>query len=263
MSFVERIERLLGPGPTRRPRSRRARGLPGASTLALIALLRGYANADAWRYARRGHALSAETNYTHLVMLALVLVWAAIERIGPRELGLDRRGCGRGLLWGTLVGLAGALPISLFFAFPLVSRRAVTHPEYQGVSRGRLLWLIGGQFLLGSALFEEVAFRGLLHAKLLRLMSPVQALLVGSGVFAAWHVVITWYNLRRSNLPRALFPLLYAGALTALFGGGLLFGGVRQASGSLLGAIVAHWLMVASIVLSVARPWRPTARPER
>jgi len=53
--------------------------------------------------------------------------------------------------------------------------------------------------------------------------------------------------------------LLYVGALAALFGGGLLFGLVRQATGHLAGAVLAHWLMVANIVFAVARP-RGTSR---
>ncbi|HLI28023.1 MAG TPA: CPBP family intramembrane glutamic endopeptidase [Chloroflexota bacterium] len=239
-----------------------ARPWERASTVALVALLLGYANGDAWRYARRGRALSSETNRAHLGMLGVVLAWAACEGLGARELGLGRAGLSRGLLWGLGLGLLGAVPISLFFAFPLVSRQAVTHPEYVGVSRGRLLGLVAGQFLLGSAVFEEIAFRGLLHAKLQRLLGPGRALVAGAGVFAAWHLVITWYNLRRSNLPRALFPLLYAGALAALFAGGLLFGLIRQATGHVAGAIVAHWVMVAAIVLSVARPRARRAPPD-
>ena len=58
------------------------------------------------------------------------------------------------------------------------------------------------------AVFEEVAFRGVLHAKLTRHVGATRALAIGGGVFAAWHGVITWYNLRRSNLPRRRFPLL-------------------------------------------------------
>jgi membrane protease YdiL (CAAX protease family) len=230
-----------------------------ASTAGLAGLLLTYANGDAWLATRREGATSPSANYAHLAMLGVTLAWAAAERLGPRELGLGQQGLGKGLLWGTVIGLLGAIPIRLFFAFPLVSREAVTQPEFQGLSRGRLLWLVTGQFLFGSAIFEEVAFRGLLHAKLLRLMGAGPALLVNSGIFAAWHLVITWYNLRRSNLPRALFPLLYCGALAALFAGGLLFGLLRQATGHLAGSIVAHWLMVANIVLAVARPRREDA----
>ncbi len=230
------------------------------TTLALAALLLAYANGDAWRATRREGAISSSANYTHLAMLAVTLAWAAAERLRPTDLGLGRQRLGQGLVWGALVGLLGSLPIRLFFAFPLVSREAVAQPEFEGLSRPRLLWLVAGQFLFGSAILEEVAFRGLLHAKLVRLLGAGRALLVGSGIFAAWHLVITWYNLRRSNLPRALFPVLYPGALAALFGGGLLFGLLRQATGHLAGSIVAHWIMVASIVLAVARPRRGNRR---
>ena len=248
------LHRLLGE-PPRRPRltpaaARRER----ATTAALVALLLAYANGGAWLATRREQELSTGTNLAHLAMLGLTLAWAAAERLTPRELGLGRHDLGRGVGWGLAAGALGALPIRLFFAFPLVSRQAVAQPEFESLSRGRLLWLIGGQFLLGSAVFEEVAFRGLLHAKLVRLLGVGPALLAGSGVFAAWHLVITWHNLRRSNLPRALFPLLYTGALGALFAGGLLFGLLRQATGHLAGSVLAHWLMVASIVLAVARP---------
>ena len=238
------------PAPLRGAAARRER----LSTAALAGFMLAYANGDAWLATRHEQELSASNQVAHLGALAGTLAWAAAERIGPAELGLGRRGLGRGLLWGTGVGLLGSVPIRLFFAFPLVSRGAVTQPEFLGMSWGQVLWIIGTRFLIGSALFEEVAFRGLLHAKLLRLLRPGPALLVNSGVFAAWHLVITWHNLRRSNLPRALFPVLYVGALGALFGGGLLFGLVRQASGHLGGSVVAHWLMVANIVLAVARP---------
>lgn len=244
------------PAPLAGRRARRQR----MSTAALATLLLAYANGDAWLATRREHELSASNQFAHLGALAAVVAWTAAERLTPAELGVGPRGLGRGLVWGTLVGLLGAAPIRVFFAFPLVSRRAVTQPEFLGLGTGRLLWLLVTRFLVGSALLEEVAFRGLLHAKLLRLMRPRPALLVNSGVFAAWHLVITWHNLRRSNLPPRLFPALYAGALAALFGGGLLFGLVRQASGHLAGSVVAHWLMVANIVLAVARP-RDHAQP--
>ncbi len=249
----------MAPAPRRRaprPGGEDAGWREWASTLALAGLLVAYANADAWRTTRCGGPAARAARAPHLLPLGATLAWAAAEGLGPAELGLGRRGLGRGLAWGTLVGLLGALAIRLFFAFPLVSREAIAQPEYEGISRRRLLWLVAGQFLVGSALFEELAFRGLLQAKLTRLLGVGPALLAGSGVFAAWHLVITWHNLRRSNLPGGLFPLLYAGALAGLFAGGLLFGLLRQVSGHLAGSIVAHWLMVASIVLAVARPRR-------
>ena len=248
------LDRLLNSADAPAPLIGRAARREWASTGALVAILLTYANGDAWLATRREQALSASNSFAHLGALAGAVAWAAAERISPAEMGLGRRRLGPGLLWGAVIGLLGSAPIRLFFAFPLVSRRAVTQPEFAGLGTREVIWLVATRFLVGSAVFEEVAFRGPLHAKLLRVMRPGPALLANSGVFAAWHVVITWYNLRRSNLPPRLFPALYLGALTALFGGGLLFGLVRQASGHLAGSILAHWLMVANIVLAVARP---------
>jgi membrane protease YdiL (CAAX protease family) len=225
----------------------------------LIALLLVYANGDAWRAIHCRGAVSTSTNLVHVGMIGLSLAWARRDGVDAAALGLGRAGLGRGLVAGGAVGVLGGVLIRLFFAFPWVSRRAVAQPEFEGLSRGRLLWLLGGQFLLGSALFEEVAFRGLLQAKLLRLLAPVPAVLVASVVFAAWHLMITAYNLRRSNLPRALFAPLYLGALTALGIGGALFGLLRLASGHLAAPVAAHWLMIASLVMAVARPRRPAA----
>lgn len=246
------LEGPAGSDPPRAPaRSERA------TTAALVALLVGYANADAWLATRREQELSRPQMFAHSTALLATVAWAVAERMTPRELGVGRAGLGRGLFWGAVVGLLGSLPIRLFFAFPVVSRRAVTQPEFTGLSWPQVLWLVATRFFLGSALFEEFAFRGVLHAKLRRLLPPGPALLVNSGIFTAWHLVITWHNLWRSNLPRPLFPVLYIGALAALFVGGLLFGLLRQATGHLAGCVLAHWLMVANIVFAVARPGLP------
>ena len=254
------LARLLEERSTPAPLTGRAARRERATTAALVALLLGYANADAWLATRREQELAASNQFAHLGALGATIAWAGLDGLTARDLGLARHRLGRGLLWGGLVGLAGSVPIRVFFAFPLVSQRAVTQPQFDGMTWPRILWIVSTRFLLGSAIFEEIAFRGLLQAKLLRLLRPRPALLVNSGLFAAWHLVITWHNLKRSNLPSRLFPLLYGGALAALFGGGLLFGLVRQGAGHLAGAVLAHWLMVANIVFAVARP-RGSGRP--
>lgn len=237
-----------------------------ASTAVLVAALLAYANGSAWRRSRRirlpgtdglspgGTELGAGISPAHLGMMGLSLGWAMAEGLTADELGLSRRGIRPSLGWGLLVGALASMLIRGFFAFPLVMNRAVSHPEFQGLSRWRLVGLLGGQFLLGSAVFEELAFRSVLHAKLVRLFGFRRALLLGGGVFAAWHVVITWHNLRRSNLPRALFPFLYGGAMATLFVAGLVLGALRQTTGHVAGSVLAHWLMVANIVLAVAGP---------
>jgi membrane protease YdiL (CAAX protease family) len=186
-------------------------------------------------------------------MLGAVLLWASAEHLTGPELGLARRGIHRSLVWGLLAGGLTAIPILLFFALPLVANRAVVHPGYTGISRGRLLSMLAGQVLLSTAVFEEIAFRGVLHAKLVRVFGARRAVLAGSGLFAAWHAVIAWHNLHQAGLSRTMRAVLYLGAMTALFVAGLILGSLRQMTGHVAGSIVAHWLMVVAIVCGVVR----------
>src|SRR5438067_1502168 len=254
------------PGPTcpeRRPRSMlgprdrvpTAEPRPGrlATTIAFAVLLLAYGNGDAWVAMRRPRPLTAPVNLRHLSILLLSLVWARAEGLPGRELGVSRRGAGRSLGWGIALGVFASIPIRLFFMLPLAVNRAVTQPQLPVLSRRRLLMLLAGQFLLSTAVFEEVAFRGVLHAKLVRLFGVRRALLVGSGLFAAWHAVIAWHNVRQADLPRRMRPALYAAALATLFLAGLLFGALRHTTGHLAGGIIAHWAMVSTIVLALAR----------
>jgi membrane protease YdiL (CAAX protease family) len=224
------------------------------STAALIVTLLAYSNLDAWRSLRTPHPMTGGPNFRHMTVLALVVAWARVERLTPYELGLSGRALLRSVVWGVLVGVTASIPVRVFFAFPLVSRDAITQPEFLGLSVKRLLWLLTAQFFISTAVFEEVAFRGVLHAKLVKLIGVKPALFVGSGVFAAWHCVITWYNLTRSNLPRGLFWPLYVGAMLVLGTAGMMFGLLRLKTGHLAAGIFAHWLIVVNIVVAVARP---------
>ncbi|MBM2812190.1 MAG: hypothetical protein HW416_2949 [Chloroflexi bacterium] len=228
------------------------------STAALVISLLAYANVDAWaafrreRAAeRRGSHVATSLNPVHGLMTLVFLGWAALDGFSASELGLQRQGLRRSIGWGLALGVAGSAVIRLFFALPLAAKRAVTQPEYHHLSRARLLLLVFFQFLVGTSVFEEITFRGLLHAKLSRTFGTHHALVLGSAVFAGWHAVITAYNLRRSNLPRKLFPFMYVGAMAVLFVAGWLLGLLRVLTGHVGGGVLAHWMMVANVVLSV------------
>ncbi len=229
------------------------------TTAALAALMLVYSNGDAWLAMRRPRPITSPVNARHLAALLSTLLWASAEHLPAQEIGLSRRGVGRSLIWGFAAGALGSFPIRLFFALPIVVNRAVTQPQPPPLTSRRLVVLALGQMLLSTAVFEEVAFRGLLHAKLSRLFGVRRALLVGSVLFSAWHAVIAWHNVRSSTLPRKAQPAIYGAAMALLFAAGLLFGTLREATGHLAGSIVAHWLLVVSIVLAVAR--RPEVRP--
>jgi len=223
----------------------------------MAAGLLAYSNADAWLELRVRRPVPDRVNWSHLAVLACVLAWASAERFTARELGLHAVEMGRSLRWGLIGGLAGSLLVTLFFAFPLVSREAVSHPDFRRLNFLRLSWMLGGQLLVSTSIFEEVTFRGVLHAKLARILGVPRALAIGGAIFACWHAVITWYNLSRSNLPRRWRHLLYAGAMGNFWLAGVFFGLLRERTGHIAGGVLAHWLIVSNIVLAVARPRRP------
>ncbi len=223
------------------------------STGALIALLLAYANGSAWLATRRGDNIPVGLSRAHLTMLALILLWAWAERLDARELGLTWSGLRRGVVAGLLAGAAATVPIGSFFRLPLIARWPIAIGEYQGLRLRQVCLLVGGQFLVGSALFEEVAFRGLLHAKLRRLLGVPAALGIGSAVFAAWHAVIAWHNVRRCNVTGRWFGPFYGGVLAVLFAAGWLFGLVRQGTGHVGASVMTHWVLVIALLFEVMR----------
>ncbi|MBI4213222.1 MAG: CPBP family intramembrane metalloprotease [Chloroflexi bacterium] len=232
---------------------------PWVSLGSLLAGLLAYANASAWRYASRqkngfenpSHGLE-RVNRGHLAMLGACLAWAAAERIGLSDLGMGRN-AGPSLRWGLTIGTLGSAVAAGFLAMPVVRSRFTPPPEWNGMRKRTLLRLFLGPYLLGSALFEEVAFRGLLHAKLRRRFGPSATLFAGGAVFAAWHVIITWFNLSRCGLRRAVMFPLYGASLLVLFAVGTALGWLRQATGHIAGGVVAHWLLLVGTALALMR----------
>lgn len=94
---------------------------------------------------------------------------------------------------------------------------------------------------IGTVLVEEIVFRGVLHGLLRRLLAPWPALLVGSVVFAAWHLFPAARGSDENAVTGSvgLFGIL-GGTFAATFLAGLVFGWLRDRSGSLAAPGVAH-----------------------
>lgn len=99
-------------------------------------------------------------------------------------------------------------------------------------------WGTAGMLLVTCALpavFEELAFRGLIQGELDRLMGPAESLVVQAAMFSTAHFL----------------PL----SLPSHFILGLWFGYVRRCSGSLLPGIVLHGGWNAAMVLQEMSVW--------
>jgi uncharacterized protein len=95
---------------------------------------------------------------------------------------------------------------------------------------------------LGTVLWEEFAFRGVLQAALRRIMPQTPAIVVTSAVFGIWHVRPTLQALRVNGLAddrgQAVTRVAAAVGVTAV--GGAFLSWLRARSGSLTAPVLVH-----------------------
>jgi uncharacterized protein len=188
-----------------------------------------------------------ETLYVrrNLALAVALLLLARAVRLSATEVGFGRAQLGRGLRWGagTAVLVAAVVGVGLLLqdhvepvAMLLSDQRAVMPP-------GGVLYQATLRIPLGTAVFEEVAFRGVLLALLVRTMGTASAMGVSSMVFGLWHVAPTMVALQVNGVvvSSAAGVGAIAGAVLVTTVAGMMFCWLRERSGSLLTPILAHW----------------------
>ncbi|MGY1604567.1 CPBP family intramembrane glutamic endopeptidase [Geodermatophilus sp. SYSU D00815] len=157
------------------------------------------------------------------------------------ELGLARRRSPSGLRWGGACFGAVAAGYGIALAVPAL-RPLLTDARIGGLDGGEVAYQALVRVPLGTVLWEEVAFRGVLLAALARLVSLPAALAASSALFGIWHVRPTLAALAANDVVEG--PWHTAGAvLLACLGtaaAGVLFCWLRLRSGSLLAPALLH-----------------------
>jgi uncharacterized protein len=115
---------------------------------------------------------------------------------------------------------------------------------------------------VGTVLWEEIAFRGVLQASLRRVLPAPAAIAITSGVFGLWHLRPTWQALRTNGLaddgPRAAASVGAAVAVAASCGA--LLSWLRESSGGLGAPMALH--LVTNSGAAVAA-WAVRSRQHR
>lgn len=197
----------------------------------------------AWLGAGKEHELPAS--------VAVGLLWLAIfwwifrvERLSLAELGLHREKLRWSATWGLATGIAMAVLPMIFFAFPIVLPEAVRAEALTAPDRGLLpIALLIVVLRNGTAIFEEILFRGLIQQRGTRWLGPRRGIALSIGLFVVWHTVITYQGIQQTNLTAAVvpWPLLYLGSAAPLAIAGLIFSLLRLRTGNLVAPTVAHW----------------------
>lgn len=156
------------------------------------------------------------------------------------ELGLARRRLGPGLRLGALVGGTAAAVMAVGAALPLTQGFFEDERVQVGNGMGELAYQTLVRIPLGTVLFEEVAFRGVLLALLRQRMSTRAAVLVDSALFGLWHIVPTLDTASTNDVLGSAQLGAVVGAVVVTTLGGVVFCALRLRSGHLAAPVLLH-----------------------
>ncbi len=168
--------------------------------------------------------------------------------LGP--LGLNETSLGltmqtaRDFLTGAGLSLVMTAPMFVALLFER-SRRLLADERVAGLTGGALLYQAAIRVPVGTAAFEELAFRGVLFAVWRQTTSTIVAATISSIAFGLWHIAPT-LNLIAANRPTAgsrSKATAVAATVVAMTGAGLALVWLRVQSGGL----AAPWALHATL----------------
>ena len=191
--------------------------------------------------------------------------------IGPggrtlADLGLDPAHLPTGVRNGALVAVGVGATVASLHLHPI--GRDMFADDRGRVDRRQLAWKLLVTIPLGTALFEEIAFRGVLPALLAARpgWNPRRAALCSAGLFGLWHVMpsldLTGQNDRLATHlegPAGTVSAV-AGAVGATAVAALGFSWLRARSQSLATPVIAHWAVNGVATFAA---WRAASRGRR
>jgi membrane protease YdiL (CAAX protease family) len=195
------------------------------------------------------------------------LAAAAASGLTATDLGLGREELGPGLRLGSAAAAVTAGGWLLIAAEP-ATRPVLRDDRIAGLSGREVAYQALVRIPLGTVLWEETAFRGVLQAALGRVMPNGAAIAVTSGVFGIWHIGPTAAALRINGLAGGLGKTAagVAAGVAATAAGGVLLSWLRTRSGSLAAPILLHLAtncggaLTAWAVARIAPPAAPVTR---
>lgn len=200
-----------------------ARDVPGAGDLVGVAVMLA-----AYAAVRRGLLPDGTHFAANVMMTAVLLLFARWRGFGAADLGLASGDLGSGLRYG-LVALAvvGGV-IALGAALP--ATRGFFEDDGAAVGGSGLALRALVVIPIGTVLFEEVAFRGVMLGAALGPFDRPAAVAVCAVLFGLWHLP-----------PLAGEPVAtLAGTFAATAAAGVAFAWLRLASASLVAPMLAH-----------------------
>jgi uncharacterized protein len=163
---------------------------------------------------------------------------------GWDDLGLARENLGRGLRLGLLTVLPIAAVVATGVALT-VSRKLFVEARFTDLGTAQTLYELLIRIPLGTALAEELIFRGALLGLYLRRRTFLRAALLSSLVFGLWHVVTAMGSVQSNAAGEVLAsPAARAAGVVATVvatgAAGMVFCWLRRRSSSVLAPAITH-----------------------
>ncbi|MFQ5947550.1 MAG: lysostaphin resistance A-like protein, partial [Acidimicrobiia bacterium] len=180
------------------------------------------------------------------------VAWARAQGLSWQAMGMGGGSLRSGLRWGGLVAAAVALPLGVAVAVPGL-RPLLDDARVAEITVPALMFHALVRIPLGTALWEEVAFRGVLFGAWARLRNPLVAAIGSSLVFGLWHIrpALTLLDVNDIAQGPGLRILARAAALIVTVVAGLFFCWLRLRSRSLVAPLTAH-VAINSLAIAAA-----------
>jgi membrane protease YdiL (CAAX protease family) len=236
-----------------------ARRKPWSVTGPLIVVLAAWNNVVVPRLPGRPGVYEAVNGTAAGALLGI----ARTAGLSRAELGLsgDRLRAGAG--WGGAAAAMVAAGLAAGTAVPSL-RPLLRDARVAGLGNGAVAYRVLLRIPVGTVLWEEVAFRGVLHAALSRELPARAAAAAGAALFGIWHVHPTSAAIR-ANAPGRTPTGRWIGVLLGCTGtaaAGALFTSLRQRSGSLLAPVLLHLAANSGGLLAAVAADRRRGRDE-
>jgi len=181
------------------------------------------------------------------------------------DLGLSRRSWRGGAAYAGICAAAVAVAYAVAALAPVT--RSALHDQRYATAMGTAVLIALVVVPLGTVLFEEFAFRGVLWGLVRSRGGPARATIASSVLFGLWHILP---SLRLNRVNPAMAQLVGsgpAGQVLAVAGvvafttlAGFVLCELRRRSGSLLAPIGLHWAVNGFGVLVTAMATAGAAR---
>jgi membrane protease YdiL (CAAX protease family) len=231
-------------GPQRHQlRTTKRRPLPGGAVAVFAMLLVVYGNAVALPHLPEWVVFLLNLGVGILVVLA-----AGRFGYSVTEIGLSTDAWRRGWKPGVAISALILLGVAIAAGLHLVS----ADPAVQGMPFSILAWQVLIRIPIGTALFEETMFRGVLYTAGQRSWGGRGAVLGSSVAFALWHVIAEMHRQERqgynwgSDAATAAIPVL-----VFLFFVGVVLCCLRRRTGGVFAPMIVHWAANAIAAIAV------------